>query len=77
MRVLLLADSLGNGGLERQLSLLATSLPPDWEPRVLAIMGAAGRAQILAELAVDAMVERTLAVYAEAVRLAGGRRPAS
>ena len=41
MRVLLLADDLVNGGLERQLSLLATSLPPDWEPRVWAMGGGA------------------------------------
>ena len=39
MRVLYLADCLGNGGLERQLALLATSLPRDWEPRVWAMDG--------------------------------------
>ena len=39
VKVLLLADSLANGGLERQLSLLATNLPPDWEPRVWAMAG--------------------------------------
>jgi glycosyltransferase involved in cell wall biosynthesis len=39
VKVLLAVDSLGNGGLERQLSLLAASLPPDWEPRVWAMGG--------------------------------------
>ncbi len=39
MRVLLLADTLVNGGLERQLALLATSLPPEWEARVWAMDG--------------------------------------
>jgi glycosyltransferase involved in cell wall biosynthesis len=39
MRVLLLADSLGNGGLERQLALLATNLPPEWEARLFAMGG--------------------------------------
>ena len=33
----MLADSLGNGGQERQLSLLAARLPSDWEPRVWAM----------------------------------------
>lgn len=33
-RVLLLADGLGNGGAERQLSLLAAHLPPPWQARV-------------------------------------------
>jgi len=32
--VLLVADCLGAGGAERQLALLAASLPPDWECRV-------------------------------------------
>jgi glycosyltransferase involved in cell wall biosynthesis len=32
--VLLLTATLGNGGLERQLSLLATHLPPRWRPVV-------------------------------------------
>jgi glycosyltransferase involved in cell wall biosynthesis len=39
VKVLLLADSLGNGGLERQLALLATSLPAQWECRVWAMGG--------------------------------------
>ena len=39
MRVLLLVNSLPNGGLERQLALLATNLPPEWEARVWAMDG--------------------------------------
>ena len=38
-QVLLLADGLGNGGLERQLALLAEYLPPDWERRVWSFSG--------------------------------------
>lgn len=34
MRVLLLTDCLDSGGLERQMALVATSLPPAWERRV-------------------------------------------
>lgn len=41
MKVLLLADSLGNGGLERQVALLATSLPEEWERSVWAMGGGA------------------------------------
>lgn len=33
-KVLLVTDSLGNGGAERQLALLAQSLPPQWDRRV-------------------------------------------
>ena len=36
-RVLLLTATLDNGGLERQLALLATSLPPRWRPVVWSI----------------------------------------
>ena len=32
-------NNLPNGGLERQLALLATGLPDDWEPRVWAMDG--------------------------------------
>jgi len=39
LKVLYLVNSLPNGGLERQLALLATSLPRDWEPRVWAMDG--------------------------------------
>lgn len=39
MKVLLLADSLGNGGAERQLALLATSFPPECQVRVWAMGG--------------------------------------
>ncbi len=37
MRVLLLIDSLGRGGAERQLALLAESLPPPFEVRVCSL----------------------------------------
>lgn len=37
MKVLYLVDALDNGGLERQMALLATSLPEQWEPRVWAM----------------------------------------
>lgn len=39
MRVLFLTNDLPSGGLERQLALLATSLPVEWEPRVWAMGG--------------------------------------
>ena len=39
MRVLLACDTLVNGGLERQLALLATSLPATWEVRVWSMGG--------------------------------------
>ncbi len=39
MRVLFLTNDLPSGGLERQLTLLATGLPADWEARVWAMDG--------------------------------------
>lgn len=39
MRVLLLTYSLANGGLERQLSLLARNLPPQWRCRLWSLEG--------------------------------------
>ncbi|OFW61972.1 MAG: hypothetical protein A2133_07215 [Actinobacteria bacterium RBG_16_64_13] len=33
-RVLLVVDSLSNGGAERQLALLAMNLPPEWQPQI-------------------------------------------
>lgn len=39
MRVLLLIDSLGNGGAERQMALLATRLPAAWQARVHSLGG--------------------------------------
>src|SRR5665647_2960876 len=39
MRVLLLADSLSNGGAERQLALLATNMPDGYEVRVVTMGG--------------------------------------
>ncbi len=37
MKVLFVTDSLGNGGAERQLALLAAGLPEAWERRVCAL----------------------------------------
>ena len=39
MRVLLVTNSLANGGLERQLSLLARSLPAEYERRMWSLEG--------------------------------------
>jgi len=39
VRVLLLTYSLANGGLERQLSLLARNLPPQWQCRIWSLEG--------------------------------------
>jgi len=39
VRLLLVADTLTNGGLERQMSLLAASLPAEWQVRVWAMDG--------------------------------------
>ena len=36
-RVLYLTDSLANGGQERQLTLLAKSLPLEWQPRIFSL----------------------------------------
>jgi glycosyltransferase involved in cell wall biosynthesis len=41
MKVLLLADSLPNGGLERQLTLVGRYLPREWERRVWSLAGGA------------------------------------
>jgi len=38
-RALLLSDCLGNGGLERQLGLLAANIESPWTAEVLAIDG--------------------------------------
>lgn len=38
-RVLMVIDRLGRGGAERQFALLASSLPPRWEARVIALGG--------------------------------------
>ena len=46
VRVMLLADCLGNGGAERQLVLLATHLPEEWRPRVCALEGGAFAAHL-------------------------------
>ena len=55
MRALLLADSLGNGGLERQLSLLAANFPPEWE-RLVWAMGGGEFESHLCERGVDVVV---------------------
>ena len=39
MKVLFLTEVLSNGGLERQLALLATNLPREWDVRVLSMGG--------------------------------------
>jgi glycosyltransferase involved in cell wall biosynthesis len=39
VRLLLLADVLDNGGQERQMSLLAASMPPSWEVRLWSMGG--------------------------------------
>lgn len=39
MRVMLLIDALGNGGAERQLTLLAEHLPEEWQPHVVSLGG--------------------------------------
>jgi glycosyltransferase involved in cell wall biosynthesis len=38
-KILFLVVGLGNGGLERQLSLLVTNLPPEWQPFVITFSG--------------------------------------
>ena len=49
MRILFVVNDLGNGGLERQLTLLATSLPRGWEPRVWAMGGGPFASRLLDE----------------------------
>lgn len=46
MRILLLADSLGNGGMERQLSLFVTNLPSTCQARVITLGGGAFEAYL-------------------------------
>ena len=48
MKVLLLANSLPNGGAERQLTLLAERLPPSWRRRVCALGGGPFEARLRA-----------------------------
>jgi glycosyltransferase involved in cell wall biosynthesis len=55
MRVLLLGDDLGRGGRERQLSLLATELPAEWDARVWS-MGGGPFEQYLRERSVSVSV---------------------
>jgi glycosyltransferase involved in cell wall biosynthesis len=54
LRVLLLADSLPNGGKERQMALLAGGLPASWQRRVCALGGGPFEAHLRAKgIAVD------------------------
>ena len=55
-RVLLLAATLENGGLERQLTLLATNLPPEWRPLVWSAEGGPFR-EVLERAGVPVVVE--------------------
>jgi glycosyltransferase involved in cell wall biosynthesis len=48
MKVLLLNNSLANGGLERQLVVLARGLPPGWERRLWSIEGGPHAEAVLA-----------------------------
>ena len=56
-RVLLLAATLAAGGLERQLTLLATHLPPGWRPAVWTAEGGPFLA-VLREAGVPVIVDR-------------------
>jgi glycosyltransferase involved in cell wall biosynthesis len=49
MKLLLLADSLPNGGAERQLALLANNLPRDWQTHVCALGGGPFEADLRAK----------------------------
>ncbi len=57
MRLLLLADVLDNGGQERQMSLLAASLPASWEVRLWSMGGGPFEAY-LRERGVPVMIAR-------------------
>jgi glycosyltransferase involved in cell wall biosynthesis len=57
VKLLLLADTLPNGGLERQLALLAANLPSDWEARVWA-MDEGPFLQPLLDLGIPVLVRR-------------------
>jgi glycosyltransferase involved in cell wall biosynthesis len=57
-RVLMVVDGLWNGGAERQLTLLASSLPEGWSASVLSMEDGPYR-QVLEELGIDVrLVER-------------------
>lgn len=51
-RTLIVTDSLGVGGMERQLALLATSLPESWAVRVVAL-AEGDFASVLADAGID------------------------
>lgn len=55
-RVLLVCEGLGNGGAERQMTLLARSLPDDYEVRVFSL-GDGAYADVLRGLGLDLVVE--------------------
>jgi len=60
MKVLLLADSLPNGGAERQMALLAARLPPVWKRRVFALGGGPFEAHLYSDgIAVDVHERRS------------------
>ncbi len=56
-RVLFLADSLGNGGAERQLALLIKYLPVEWDRRVWSLDGGAF-ADIIRSTGVDVNISK-------------------
>ena len=60
MRLMLLADSLGNGGAERQLALLAAGLPEAWQRRVCALGGGPFESHLRAKgVAVEVLTRRS------------------
>lgn len=60
MKVLLLADSLPNGGAERQMALLAARLPSVWKRRVFALGGGPFEAHLYSDgIAVDVHERRS------------------
>ncbi len=54
-RVLIVTESLNNGGMERQLALLAKSLPETWEVRVVGLADGV-YAQVLRDAGIDLTV---------------------
>ena len=78
-RVLFLVDGLASGGLERQLALLATSLPLGWRPLVWSA-GGGPFLNVLRDAGVPVIVDRRRArldprPFARLARLIACRRP--